>query len=141
MEITHYSTPSEILQCFDLMAMLRPKLLSKEAFIVQVQRQQQQGYALLGVTNATMPLALAGYRCMENFIHGRFCYVDDLITHPTVRGQGYAKNLLDSLGKLAFEKGCQRMVLDTGLSNKTAQKFYQQVGYTTTGYHLYRDLY
>ena len=141
MEIRHYTTASELLLCFDLMSMLRPKLVSKEAFIVQVQRQQQQGYHLLGITNGIKPLALAGYRCLENFVHGRFCYVDDLVTDTSSRENGYAKALLESLNNIVFEKGCSRIVLDTAITNNKAQLFYQKVGFTVIGFHFYRDIY
>ncbi|MFV5476735.1 GNAT family N-acetyltransferase [Acinetobacter baumannii] len=85
-------------------------------------------------------MALAGYRLLENFIHGQFCYVDDLVTVNEARGQGMGATLLNHLAVIAREYGCGQMVLDTAISNSGAQAFYQRVGYTALGLHYYRDL-
>ncbi|MDF7647184.1 GNAT family N-acetyltransferase [Erwiniaceae bacterium L1_54_3] len=140
MKIVHYATPIELVSCYPLMRELRSKLADEAAFITQAQRQQAQGYRLVGIERNGQPVALAGYRLLENFIHGRFCYVDDLVTSATTRSQGLGAVLLNGLAEQAREQGCGRIVLDTALSNHRAQKFYQRVGYAALGLHFYRDL-
>lgn len=140
MNIAHYDTPAELALCYALMRELRSKLTNETQFIAQVQRQQVQGYRLAGVEQEGKPLALAGYRLLENFIHGRFCYVDDLVTASEVRCQGVGASLLNSVAVIAREYGCARIVLDTAIGNTQAQKFYQRVGYCASGLHFYRDL-
>jgi len=140
MKIEHYDTPAELARCYALMRELRSKLVNEAQFIAQVQRQQVLGYRLAGVEQEGKPLALAGYRLLENFIHGRFCYVDDLVTASEVRCQGIGTSLLNSLAVIAREYGCARIVLDTAISNTQAQKFYQRVGYCASALHFYRDL-
>lgn len=68
-------------------------------------------------------MALAGYRLLENFIHGQFCYVDDLVTVNEARGQGMGATLLNHLAVIAREYGCGQMVLDTAISNSGAGHF------------------
>ncbi|ORM70400.1 GNAT family N-acetyltransferase [Pantoea rwandensis] len=140
MKIVHYDTPTELARCYPLMRELRFRLADEAAFITQAQRQQAQGYRLAGIEQDGRPVALAGYRLLENFIHGRFCYVDDLVTSATTRSQGLGAVLLNGLAERALEQGCGRIVLDTALSNQRAQKFYQRVGYSALGLHFYRDL-
>lgn len=140
MKIAHYESPAQLARCFALMQELRFKLTDEAAFVAQAQRQQAQGYHLAGIEQHGKPVALAGYRLQENFIHGRFCYVDDLVTHASTRSEGLGSTLLDALAELAREQGCGRMVLDTAISNQRAQHFYQRVGYAALGLHFYRDL-
>ncbi|MEY8709404.1 GNAT family acetyltransferase [Mangrovibacter phragmitis] len=140
MRIAHYDTPEELARCYTLMCELRCKLKSKAQFISQVQRQQKQGYRLSGMEQNGKPVALAGYRLLENFIHGRFCYVDDLVTARTARRQGFGADLLNNLAVVAREYGCSRMVLDTAVSNTQAQAFYQFSSYSACGLHFYREL-
>lgn len=52
--------------------------------------QSAQGYRLLAIWVNATPLALAGYRRLDNLINGRFIYVDDLVTDMEARGQGTA---------------------------------------------------
>lgn len=140
MKIEHYTSPEELLRCFPLMRELRHRLEDEAQFVAQAERQQAQGYRLAGLAREGRPLALAGYRLQENFIHGRFCYVDDLVTAEALRSQGLGERLLNELATLAREQGCVRMVLDTAVSNRQAQKFYSRVGYLALGLHYYRQL-
>lgn len=140
MKIVHYQTPTELACCYALMRELRFKLKDEAAFVAQAKRQQLQGYRLAGIEQGGKPVALAGYRLLENFIHGRFCYIDDLVTCTSTRSQGLGAALLHGLAQQAREQGCGRIVLDTALSNQRAQQFYQRVGYHALGLHFYRDL-
>lgn len=140
MKIEHFATPAELARCYALMCLLRGKLRDEATFVAQAQRQQAQGYRLAGIVQHGEPVALAGYRVLENFIHGRFCYVDDLVTRSNARSQGLGATLLNKLAEQARALGCSRMVLDTALSNHPAQNFYQRVGYHALGLHFYRDL-
>src|SRR3546814_4179532 len=81
-------------------------------------------YRILGVWHGKAALALAGYRLQENLIYGRFLYVDDLITTAASRGRNLGARLLDELNSAAARQGCEKLVLDTGLSNARAQRFY-----------------
>jgi len=65
--------------CYELMVVLRPHLI-KTDFSNRLSRQMQQGYQLRALQNASDPLALIGYRLVENLISGKFFYTDDLVT-------------------------------------------------------------
>ena len=102
--------------------------------------QRAQGYRLLAVWDDDTPVALAGYRRIDNLIHGRFIYVDDLITDAAGRGRGHGERLLAELRTLGRAEGCNRLVLDTALANALAQRFYFRCGLLARGLHFSMDL-
>src|SRR5690606_6019526 len=118
--------------CFPVMQQLRPHLQTPENFQDMVARMAGQQYRILGVWQGSAPLALAGYRLQENLIYGRFLYVDDLVTTAGNRGRNYGARLLHELSGIAAQQDCAKLVLDTGLSNALAQRFYFRQGLVTS---------
>ncbi|WP_346841645.1 GNAT family N-acetyltransferase [Metapseudomonas otitidis] len=125
---------------FGLMHQLRPRLVDAEAFVQRVARQRQQGYRLLAASQDGRLLGLAGYRTLDNLIHDRFVYVDDLVTAEEARSQGVGAALLTEVERLARADGCAKLVLDTALANALAQRFYFRQGLLATGLHFSRFL-
>ncbi|MFQ1065083.1 GNAT family N-acetyltransferase [Bordetella trematum] len=121
-------SPACLRACFALMRTLRPHLVDEADFLARIERMREQRYALLAVWEGSLPLALAGYRYQENLIYGHFLYVDDLVTHANRRGEQHGARLLRALEATAREAGCARLVLDTGLANALAQRFYFRAG-------------
>jgi ribosomal protein S18 acetylase RimI-like enzyme len=122
------------------MQQLRPHLNSAEDFLARVTLQRTQGYRLLAVWENGKPVALAGYRRMNNLIHDHFIYVDDLITDEAGRGRRHGERLLAELGVLGRAENCARLVLDTALANALAQRFYFRSGLLARGLHFSMDL-
>eukprot|EP01037_Dinobryon_pediforme_P035809 gene35809-42411_t len=110
------------------MRQLRPLLGSKEDFAQRWRRQGEQGYRLVAIWHAGHPVALAGFRLTESLIHGRFLYVDDLVVDDDQRGGGLGAALMDWLKAEARRCGCAKLVLDTGLDNALAHRFYYRQG-------------
>lgn len=70
------------------MAQLRPQLASAAELVARVARQRAAGYRLLAAWRDGVPIALAGYRAEENLTHGRFLYLDGLVTTEGERRSG-----------------------------------------------------
>lgn len=134
--IKQVKTDSDILACFDLMRELRPSLISAELFLQQVKRMSKQGYRLLAAWEKGIPIALAGYRDQEMIIHGKFIYVDDLITKKSERGKNLGELLLRHIFKEAQQLNYSSVMLDTGISNSLAQRFYFRVGMLPVALHF-----
>lgn len=135
--IIHLESDSQILAAFSVMLQLRPHLKDARDFLERVRRMQQtEGYRILAIENMTDVIALAGYRLQENLIYGPFLYVDDLVTLDTARGTHCGAQLLQALQKIGKEAGCARLVLDTGLANSLAQRFYFRQGLLSGGLHF-----
>lgn len=115
-------------RCHALMLQLRPQLGSADEWVSRWQRQRLTGYQLLALTQQDEILALAGFRIQENLAHGRFLYVDDLVTEQTQRSTGLGTQMMDRLKQQAMEQGCAKLVLDTALSNALGQRFYFRQG-------------
>lgn len=126
--LRHADSATEIAACYPVMALLRPHLASADELVARVGRQQGDGYRLLALWRDAAPVALAGYRLQENLIHGRFIYVDDLVTAAEERGHGHGARLLDAVAEIGREAGCGRLVLDTALDNVLAHRFYYRQG-------------
>ena len=80
LELRHVESELEIAACYPVMVLLRPHLGGADELVARITRQRDAGYRLLALWRAGTPVALAGYRFEENLIHGKFVYVDDLVT-------------------------------------------------------------
>jgi ribosomal protein S18 acetylase RimI-like enzyme len=134
--LRHAESDAEILACFDVMRELRPNLTSAASFLEQMHRMTKNGYRLLMAVENQKPVALAGYRDKEMLVHGRFIYVDDLITAEVRRGQQLGERLLRYIFVLAKEQGYNKVILDTGIGNVLAQRFYYRIGMLAAGMHF-----
>lgn len=72
-------------------------------------------------------------------------YLDTLVTSPNYRGQGVAKELLDSLSKLAEQDNMTTIGLNVDKVNENAKRIYlnngfKKVGETTISGHEYEHL-
>jgi ribosomal protein S18 acetylase RimI-like enzyme len=119
---------ADIAACFTLMHVLRPHLSSQAEFIERWRRQSEQGYSMLALWRDQRLVALAGFRVQENLVHGRFLYVDDLVTDESERRRGYGARLLDHLKTEGRARGCRKLVLDTALDNTLGHRFYYRQG-------------
>ncbi len=75
------------------------------------------------------------WRFFQTFwMSGLTCYVSSLITNEEDRGKGYGVNLLDHAKKLAKERGCKAITLDSGLPRVQAHGFYEHYGFEKSCY-------
>lgn len=68
------------------------------------------------------------------WMSGLTCYVSSLITNEEDHGKGYGTKLLDHAKKLAKEKGCKAITLDSGLPRTAAHGFYEHYGFEKSCY-------
>ncbi len=119
---------SEVHACFQLMRQLRPQMNSESQFLECWQRQATQGYCISGLFRGAELVALAGYRVLENLTHGRFLYVDDLVTDAAHRGDGHGTRLMNHLREEARALRCAKLLLDSAMSNSLGHRFYFRTG-------------
>jgi ribosomal protein S18 acetylase RimI-like enzyme len=132
-DLTYADTEAEIRACFEVMRELRPHLASAQELADRIAVQKESGYRLLaGRDAAERVVACAGFRVSENLMHGRHLYVDDLVTLESERARGHGERLFRFLLDAARAAGCEKVVLDTGLSNALAHRFYFRQGMLAT---------
>ncbi|WP_050418945.1 GNAT family N-acetyltransferase [Bradyrhizobium tropiciagri] len=122
----------ELTACFPVICELRPYLKGSAEWVDRASSMAAAGYRVLAAWRGQRVLAIAGYRVTENLIHGRFLYVDDLVTTSAERSHGLGAALLGELTKIGKAEGCRRLVLDTAATNIQAQRFYKREGLMDT---------
>jgi GNAT superfamily N-acetyltransferase len=140
MALRHAETDNELAACFPVMVLLRPHLADATELVARVRRQHAAGYRILAAWRDGEPVGLAGYRVEENLIHGRFLYVDDLVTADGDRGHGIGARLLEAVAAEGPRLGCGRLVLDTALDNVLAHRFYYRQGLLARALRFSRDI-
>ncbi|GGC45822.1 GNAT family N-acetyltransferase [Chelatococcus reniformis] len=126
--VRHAISDDDLTACFPVIAELRPRLENAGAWRARASAMAGDGYRVLAVWNGERALAVAGYRVMENLIHGRFLYVDDLVTAADQRGNGFGAALLRELSIIGARQACVHLALDTATDNVAAQRFYRREG-------------
>jgi GNAT superfamily N-acetyltransferase len=132
-------TDSEIINCFETMAELRPHLM-KEGFLATVREMEKGGYQLLYLEEDAVVVAVAGFRIARNLHMGKHLYIDDLVTAESQRSKGYGEALVNWLRELAKKEGCSYLHLDSGTHRGRAHKFYFEQGFTIASYHFSEEL-
>jgi GNAT superfamily N-acetyltransferase len=96
----------------------------------------REGYRIMALFDAGECRAVAGFRVMTSFAHGRFLYVDDLATAERWRSHGYGELLEDRLRGLARAEGCEQIRLDSGVMRRRAHRFYFRRGYAIESFNF-----
>jgi GNAT superfamily N-acetyltransferase len=94
------------------------------------------GYRIMALFDAGECRAVAGFRVMTSFAHGRFLYVDDLATAERWRSQGYGELLEERLREVARVEGCEQIRLDSGVQRRRAHRFYFRRGYSIESFNF-----
>lgn len=140
LEIQLATTPDQIARCFPVMRQLRPDL-DEGTFVARVNEQQKsQNYHLAVALLDEQPVAVAGYRYMNNLHMGFHLYVDDLVTDERERGKGYGQALMGWLENEARTAGCSSLHLDSGTHRHAAHRLYIRSGMDIVYYHFRKML-
>ena len=133
--VEHAETDEAILDCYEVMAELRPHVPRGE-FVPTVRAMQKDGLRLACIREDGRVVAVAGYRVSTNLFCGRHLYVDDLVTAGTARSRGHGRALLAWLRERAVAEDCEVFHLDSGVQRKRAHQFYLREGLELAGYHF-----
>ncbi|MEE8600655.1 GNAT family N-acetyltransferase [Euzebya tangerina] len=117
---------------------LRPQLGSEDALRAVLRAQSADGYRLVVALADGTAYTVAGFRMGTNLAWGRYCYVDDFNTLPSVRGRGGGTAVLSHVIQLARDRGCDALHLDSGAgpARHDAHALYHRVGLRITSHHF-----
>ena len=133
MEIIEITDYAGLTAAWPVMRQLRPHLADVAEFQERVARQRANaGYRLFASMADGRPVALAGFRLMDNLVNGLHLYVDDLVTDERLRSGGHGAALIRRLREEAAALHCKRLVLDTPMSNSLGHRFYFRCGLLAT---------
>lgn len=138
--IRRIETPAQAERLHRVFSHLRPHL-EADAFVMQVNRQRQQGYELVAYEDDEGEYTSgAGFRLLEFLAWGRVLYVDDFVTHPDCTGRGHGSVVLDWVIERARNTACDAVHLDTGYARHDAHRLYLRKGFRMTCHHMQLDL-
>lgn len=136
MTVETIETATQIEACFRAIQELRPHIRTTTELVERVQRQMEGGYILVGIREGDEYVSVVGFRHLEHLAFGKYIYIDDLVSLSSVRGKGYARQLLDYVRQLAIDLDYDAVHLDSGPTRTVAHKVYFNAGYTIGGYHF-----
>ncbi len=85
-------------------------------------------------------LGVCVYRVLEKTFTGRELYCDDLVTDEAARSRGAGRAMVAFMDRLARERGCDALALDSGTQRQQAHKFYFREGLVVTAFHFSKRL-
>jgi GNAT superfamily N-acetyltransferase len=138
-EVREATTEEEVATTYPVMRQLRPHL-DANAYAATVRGMRESGYRVAYAVEAGGVKAVAGFRVLKFLAHGRFLYVDDLVTDEAARSGGYGKLLLDWLEGEARERGCTQLQLDSGVWRAEAHRFYFRENMSISSFHFAKTL-
>lgn len=124
---------------FGLLQALRPRLTA-EAFGELM--REGAGQALKVLTAWDGPDRCVGaalYRVLATS-RGRIIFVDDLVTAPGARSSGIGAALFAALEQRGRAARCERVELDSGLTNQAAHRFYYRQRMEASAMHFAKTL-
>lgn len=114
----------EILDCYSVMAELRPHIQPNE-FLSKVKRLAEiADYQLVYLMDGGTVKAVAGFRISEWLAGGKYLEIEDLAATAGERSKGYGGKLFEWLVKYAEENDCRQIRLVSHVSRFDAHRFY-----------------
>jgi GNAT superfamily N-acetyltransferase len=126
-KITVARSEQEILDCYPVMAELRPHVRPDEFLPVVKRLTELAGFQLAYLTDGEIK-AVAGFRISEWLAGGKYLEIEDLVAKGGERSKGYGGELFDWLVAHARENNCLQVRLVSRASRLDAHRFYLRKG-------------
>ena len=94
------------------------------------------GAGMAVAVDAGRVVGVAVFRVLEKTFTGRELYCDDLVTDEALRSRGAGKAMVAYLERVARERGCDVLALDSGTQRQQAHKFYFREGLVVEAFHF-----
>ena len=121
--ITLAQSDQEILDCYSVLAELRPHVQPDE-FLPRVKKLAEvAGYQLAFLTDDGVK-AVAGFRISEWLAGGKYLEIEDLVAVSSERSKGYGGELFDWMVEHARENDCEQLRLVSRVTRFDAHRFY-----------------
>lgn len=120
---------NDLEQVFSLMKELRPHITLQNFLDIYDQSHKTTGYEIAALKKEGVIVAIMGYRILYDYVHGKHCYIDDLVSNEQHRSKGFGAELLKYAEQFARENQCTGLRLCTGIENERGKKFYEKNGW------------
>ena len=85
-------------------------------------------------------VGVAVFRVIEKTFSGRELYCDDLVTDEARRSEGAGRAMIAYMDRVARERGCDTLALDSGCQRQQAHRFYFREGLVIGAFHFTRKV-
>ena len=116
---------------------LRPQLPAD--YPEKMRQVFRDGGEMCLVVRADRVVGVAVFREFENTHIGRRFYVDDLVTDESERSTGAGRALMAYLEKVARDRGCPGLDLESGTHRTRAHRFYFREGFFITAFSFRKE--
>lgn len=133
----HYFTIKKFLPLF---LQLYP---NKSASLIKKQLKnlsKNKDYKLLIAFIEGKPVAMVSVHSNFLLYVKNHLQVSSLYVEPQYRKMGVATLLLQQVEKLAFKQGCNHIILDSYLDNKSAHEIYIKEGFVAKSYNFVKNI-
>lgn len=133
--------PDERPQALRLLAGLNPEVQPEELErrMAEISNRHDH-YELYGAYEGGRLLAVCGAWIATKLWCGRYLEVDNIVTDPQHRSLGAGTQLMEAMEKIARERDCEILVLDSYTSNTASHRLYHRLGYEIKGFHFVKGL-
>ena len=134
---THYFRIKKFLPLFcELYSKKSPYLLQREL----KELTKNKNYKLLVTFYDKKPVAIASIT--EGFVIycGKYLQISNLYVKKEHRNLGIAKELLNETKRLAKNKNCKHIMLDSYVTNKASHKTYFREEFEIKAYHFMKEI-
>jgi GNAT superfamily N-acetyltransferase len=136
LRIAWAESDADIWACLPVLREFWPHIGNQGDFVACVRHLQEHGYRLMAAWSGNRVVACAGYQLEENLIRGRYLHINELVTTRSARSQGIGQHLLDILLEEARKFDCRALMLECGLLNSRAHRFYFREGLRITAFRF-----
>ena len=93
--------------------------------------EAQESIIYLGAVEAGAVLSTCFLVIIPNLCHGghSICMVENVVTDAAHRRQGLGRQVLAEAVRIALEKGCYKVMLQSGTQRTGAHRFYEEIGF------------
>lgn len=137
--VTVARSEQEILNCYPVMAELRPHIRPDEFLPLVRTLAEIAGFQLAYLTDGEIK-AVAGFRISEWLAGGKYLEIEDLVAKSGEQSKGYGGELFDWLVEHAKENNCQQVRLVSRVSRTDAHRFYLRKGMNLEAHYFSMNL-
>lgn len=97
-------------------------------------------YHLFGAFIGDRLVGVSGAWIATKIWCGLYLEIDNLVVNPEIRSAGIGSLLIQTLEKLAIEKRCNIMTLDSYATNHPSHRLYHRLGFEIWSFHFIKTI-
>jgi ribosomal protein S18 acetylase RimI-like enzyme len=102
--------------------------------------EEHPHYQIVGAFSGQQLVAVCGAWIATKIWCGRYLEIDNLVVDPECRSSGVGTQLIRHLEKMAHEKNCTLLVLDSYTNNHRSHRLYHRLGFEIWGFHFIKPI-